>query len=71
MYGWYLKSWAWIEILKETGKREETQGLTPSAATSRDLEEGQSLAWRLRKVRWGGQVRRVSRIWREVKGIFN
>lgn len=51
MYGWYLKSWAWIEILKGTGKREETQGLTLSAATSRDLEEGQSLAWRLRKMR--------------------
>ena len=71
VYRWYLKSWTWIEILKETGKGEDTQGLTLSAATSRDLEERQSLAWRLRKVRWGGQARRVSGIWRGVKGIFN
>ena len=42
VYRWYLKSWTWIEILKETGKGEDTQGLTLSAATSRDLEETES-----------------------------
>lgn len=42
MYRCYLKSWAWIEILKEVERKEAIQGLGPERSTSRGQEEGKS-----------------------------